>query len=338
MTRPLPRFVNAFTAKGRRYYYLRRPGAKPIRLPDFGTPEFEAEYQRALHGDQPEVGASRTLPGTLNEAVVSYYKSLAFRELTASSQAMRRSYLERFREKYGNSRLAIMPQTFIVQMMDRMEPFSARNWFKCVRAVMQHAVSVGLCKTDPTQGVKLPPIKSDGIHAWTEGEIARYEAHHAIGTKARLALALALYTGQRRGDLVRMGRQHIRNGAIEVKQAKTRTVLEIPLHANLRAVMEVTPSEHLTFLTTKTGKPYAPNDLSDEFRGWCDAAGLPPECSLHGLRKAAARRLAEAGCSAHEIAAITPGHKTLKEVERYTKSAEQARLGRSAMAKVENKA
>jgi integrase len=337
LTRPLPRFVNAFIAKGRRYYYFRRPGSKNIRMPDFGTPEFEIEYRRAWHGDRPEVGASRTLPGTLNEAVVSYYKSLAFRELAQSSQYMRRSYLERFREGYGNSRLATMPSEFIVKMMNTMEPFSARNWFKCVRAVMQHAVSVGLCKTDPTQGVKLPPVKSDGIHAWSEAEIAQYEAHHAIGTKARLALALALYTGQRRGDLVRMGRQHIRNGAIEVKQAKTRTVLEIPLHANLRAVMEATPSEHLTFLTTKAGKPYAPNDLSDEFRGWCDAAGLPPECSLHGLRKAAARRLAEAGCSAHEIAAIT-GHKTLKEVERYTKSAEQARLGRSAMAKVENKA
>ena len=98
---------------------------------------------------------------------MSYYKSLAFRELAESSQLMRRSYLERFREKYGDSRLATMPSAFIVQMMNKMEPFSARNWFKCVRALMQHAVSVGLCKVDPTQGVKLPKIKSDGIHAWS---------------------------------------------------------------------------------------------------------------------------------------------------------------------------
>ena len=86
MTRPLPRFVNAFTAKGRRYYYFRRPGAKPMRLPDFGTPEFEIAYQKALHADAPDLGASRTLPGTVNAAVVSYYKSLAFRELAQSSQ------------------------------------------------------------------------------------------------------------------------------------------------------------------------------------------------------------------------------------------------------------
>jgi len=337
VTRPLPRYVNAFSAKGHRYYYFRRPGAEAIRLPDFGTPEFEAAYQKALHADAPELGAERTLPGTLNEAVVSYYRSLAFRELAPSSQSMRRSYLERFREKYGNSRLATMPQSFIVKMLDTMEPFSARNWFKCVRAVMQHAVSVGLCKTDPTQGVKLPKVKSDGIHAWSEIEITQYEAHHAVGTKARLALALALYTGQRRGDLVRMGRQHIRNGAIEVRQEKTRTALEIPLHAELVKAIEASAAGHLTFLTTKTGKPYAPNDLSDQFRAWCDEAGLPANCSIHGLRKAAARRLAEAGCSAHEIAAIT-GHRTLKEIERYTKSAEQARLARQAMARTENKA
>ena len=134
-----------------------------------------------------------------------------------------------------------------------------------------------------------------------------------------------------------MGRQHIRNGDIEVRQEKTRTVLVIPMHANLVAVLEATAGEHLVLLTTKTGKAYAPNDLSDEFRSWCDAAGLPAECSLHGLRKAAARRLAEAGCSAHEIAAIT-GHRTLKEIERYTRSADQARLARQAIARKQDKA
>ena len=99
MTRALPHFVNAFTAKGRRYYYFRRPGVKPIRLPDFGTPEFEIAYQKALHNEAPEVGAGRTLPGTLNEAVVGYYGSLAFRELAPATQLLRRVYLEKFREQ-----------------------------------------------------------------------------------------------------------------------------------------------------------------------------------------------------------------------------------------------
>jgi hypothetical protein len=100
-----------------------------------GTPEFEIAYQAALHGAAPEIGADRTLPGTLNAAIVSYYQSLAFRELAQSSQYMRRSYLERFHEQHGNNRLATLPPEFIVQMINKMEPFSARNWFKCVRAL-----------------------------------------------------------------------------------------------------------------------------------------------------------------------------------------------------------
>jgi integrase len=183
--------------------------------------------------------------------------------------------------------------------------------------------------------VKLPKAKSDGIHAWSEAEIEQFEAHHAIGTKARLAFALALYTGQRRSDLVRMGRQHVRNAEIQVRQKKGRAVLTIPLVIELQAIIDATPGGHLTFLVRASGKPYRAVDLSIHFRTWCDEAGLPENCSVHGLRKAAARRLAEKGCSAHEIAAIT-GHRTLKEVERYTRSAEQAKLARRAMARKEN--
>jgi integrase len=178
------------------------------------------------------------------------------------------------------------------------------------------------------KGIKLKAIKSDGHHTWSEGEIAQYEAHHAIGTKARLALAL--YTAQRRGDVIRMGRQHLRDGVLSVRQEKTGTSLSIPVHSELQAILDATPSKHLTLLTIKTGKAYSGNDFSEQFRVWCDAAGLPKVCTFHGLRKAACRRLAEAGCTTHEIAAIS-GHLTLKEIERYTKAADQLRLAQSAM-------
>jgi integrase len=117
-----------------------------------------------------------------------------------------------------------------------------------------------------------------------------------------------------------------------VRQAKTGTALEIPVHSDLRAILDASPGEHLTFLISpKTGKPYRGNAISQQFRLWCDAAELP-RCSAHGLRKAACRRLAEAGCSANEIAAIS-GHVTLSEVQRYTKAADQARMARNAMAR-----
>ena len=121
----LPKYVNAFNARGRRYYYFRRPGAEAIRLPMLGTPEFEAAYQAALHGE--EIGSSRTIPGTVNAAVVSYYKSLAFRELAQGSRYMFRSYLERLREKHGNKNLTTMPPKFIVKAVNEMASFAARN-------------------------------------------------------------------------------------------------------------------------------------------------------------------------------------------------------------------
>ena len=205
-----------------------------------------------------------------------------------------------------------------------------------MRSLCQFGVKRRYLRTDPTANIKQRAIKGDGFHTWTEDEIAQFEAHHPVGTKPRLALALLLYTAQRRSDVVRMGRQHIRETddgpALYVKQRKTGVELLIPIHPELGAVLDATPSEHLTFLVTATGKPYGDNHFSESFREWCDAAGLPKRCSAHGLRKAACRRDAEAGCSANEIMAHS-GHATMKELVRYTKAADQARLARNALAK-----
>jgi integrase len=143
-------------------------------------------------------------------------------------------------------------------------------------------------------------------------------------------MALALYTGQRRSDLVVMGKQHIRNGRIHITQQKTKTKLAIPIHPELQAVLYGTPSDHLTLLTTAFGRGFTPAGFGNWFRAACDEVGLAKGCSVHGLRKAACRRLAEAGCSANVIAAIS-GHRTLKEVARYTTAADQERLADTAI-------
>jgi integrase len=240
-----------------------------------------------------------------------------------------------FRAEHGDKPIALLPQRFIVLMLGKLKPSVAIGWLTAIRHLMQFAVAANLCEADPTQGIKLKTPKSDGIYTWSEQDIAAYEAAHAVGTKARLALALGLYTGQRRGDVIRMGRQHIRDGILSVKQEKTGAELRIPVHSDLRAIIDATPGEHLTFLVTRTGKPYAGDNFSEQFRAWCKAAGLPEECSFHGLRKAACRRLAEAGCSVNEIAAIS-GHATLREVQRYTKAVDQERMARAAMARQAN--
>jgi len=190
---------------------------------------------------------------------------------------------------------------------------------------------------DPTQGIKLPRAKSDGVHTWTEDEIAAFEARHAVGSVARLALALGVYTGLRRSDAVTVGPQHVRDGVLSVKQKKTGGALRIPLHTDLVEIISATKNDNamvgaLAFLTTSHGKQFSDAGFGAWFRKRCDEAGLPAHCSFHGLRKAACRRLAEAGCSANEIAAIS-GHASLREVERYTRAADQERMARNALAR-----
>jgi integrase len=218
-------------------------------------------------------------------------------------------------------------------------PPAARSWLMTLRSLCEFAVKRGWLRTNPAATVKLPSVKSDGYHTWTDDEIATFEAHHPIGSKPRLALALLLYTMQRRGDVIRMGRQHIRQTpdgeALYVRQQKTGKELMLPIRPELRAVLDATPSEHLTFLVTTTGKPYGGNHFTETFREWCEAAGLPERCKVHGLRKAACRRGAEAGYSANELAAWS-GHASLDEVARYTKAADQARLARNAMNRSQN--
>ena len=135
--------------------------------------------------------------------------------------------------------------------------------------------------------------------------------------------------------MVRIGRQHIKDGVLAVRQQKTSAVLAIPVHPDLAGIIAATPVGHLTLLVTQTGKSYGANDFSEIFRSWCDAADLPQHCVFHGLRKAALTRLADAGCTVHELAAIS-GHKTLSEVQRYTNAADQARLAKAAMERIGN--
>jgi integrase len=334
--KPPFRFVQSFVDKktGAVFHYFRRRGHKRIRLPGLpGSREFMAAYQGALDGSPLQIGAKRTRAGTLNAAIIGYYDSSTyFGSLAPGTQAMRRVILERFRAKHGDLPIATLPAKFITVSLGQMQPSVARNWLKAVRHLMKYALAMELCASDPTLGIKLPKMKTDGIYTWNEQDIAAFEAVHAVGTKPRLAMALLLYTGQRVSDVIRIGRQHIRDGVLQVRQAKTGTALEIPVHSDLRAILDASPGEHLTFLISpKTGKPYRGNAISQQFRLWCDAAELP-RCSAHGLRKAACRRLAEAGCSANEIAAIS-GHVTLSEVQRYTKAADQARMARNAMAR-----
>jgi integrase len=209
-------------------------------------------------------------------------------------------------------------------------PSAAKNLLKSLRAVYRFGSDRKLVAQDPTAGVRVAVPETDGFRAWTDADIAQFEANWPSGSRARLALYLLLYTGQRRSDVVRMGWQHLLEGNVQVKQKKTGTQLAIPLHPKLAAELAKSPPGNLTFLMTAQGRPFTPVGFSNWFTDCARKAGLPKNSSPHGLRKAAARRLAEAGCSTPQIAAIT-GHSSLREVERYTKSVNQKRLATDAV-------
>jgi integrase len=268
--------------------------------------------------------------------------------MSPETQRARRYVLESFRNNHGDKRVfRVEPNRQRVMLLTRehvqrmvnekaQTPFAQHSFLSALRGLFSWALGEGRIPDDPTLGVKRVKAKTAGYKTWTEADIERFEAKHVIGTKARLAFALLLYTGQRRGDVVRMGPRHIHHGILTVDQGKTEggeeAHVEIPVHPRLREAIDAVPSGSSDFLVTKFGNPYTPNGFSHWFRDLCNEAGCP-DVSAHGLRKAAARRLAEIGCSAHEIAAIT-GHATLAEVQRYTKAADRKRLARSAMAKL----
>jgi integrase len=332
------KFIQAWVDReGRVHRYFRRPGFLRVRLPGLpGSAEFMSAYQDALGAAKVEIGAKRSKPGSVNAVIAGYYTSLEFRSLAAGTQKMRRAILERFRREHGDKPIVLLPQKFIVQMLSKMKPFAARNWLKTIRGLIQFAVAQELCPIDVTQGIKLPKAKTDGHHTWTEFEITQFEEHHPIGSRARLALALGVYTGLRRGDAVAIGPQHLRDGVLTVRQSKTGGTLRIPVHTDLLTILDATPSGNMAFLMTGLGKPFTASGFGGWFRTRCNEAGLSKRCSFHGLRKAACRRLAEAGCSANEIAAIS-GHVSLREVERYTRAADQERMARNALERAAEK-
>jgi integrase len=292
------------------------------------------QYARALEGVQEQagsVGAERTIPGSLNALIVKYYRSPEFRGLKASTQTARRSIIEPFRHQHGTKPVVRLTRAHIKDIIGAKAdtPEAANSLLKVLRVILKYAVEDGMIPNNPAVGVKRYRSRGEGIHTWTEDEIARFQARHPINTRAGLALALLLYTVQRRGDVIQLGWQHVNGDVIALRQDKTNEPLHLPMHPELVRALAMAPRTNLTFLVTGSGRPFSGPSFTNWFKKQCRLAGLPL-CSAHGLRKAGATRLANAGCSTDQIKAIT-GHKTLNEVARYTRAADQQRLARQAL-------
>jgi len=332
------RYIQRFKDRhGKLRFYYRKPGNKRIPLPDERDPGFFEAYQRAVSTHAIPAPAPTPRFRSFADLIRVWMASARFKQLRPSTQKTYRRILYRMqKEGWAAHPVADFRQAhirkFVANLGDR--PSAANHWLKLFRLLFDHAIEDGWCEVNPAKDVKRLREKAEGVESWTDEQIERFEAHWPVGSQPRRALSLLLYTGQRRSDVVRMGSVHVRGDLIEVQQQKTGARLLIPIHPFLNVEIAAAP-EGGTFLQTPNGKAYTPNGFYMRFKDWREAAGLPDGLSPHGLRKAAARRLAEAGCSTHQIAAIT-GHATLSEVQRYTRAVDQEKLAREAMRRMEN--
>ena len=328
------KYIDSFEDRfGRRHYYFRR-NRQRAPLPGLpGSREFMEAYAAALEESEPTAMPRRepAKAKTFADLATRYFNSPHFLGLSPTSRANYRRIIDHFVTEHGHRRVDQLRRAHVVAIMGKMadRPGAAITLLKRVRTLINFAIELEWIDTDPTKRVR--SYKSKEFHTWTEDEIAQFEAHWPIGTPQRLAFAILLFTGQRGSDARAMARPDA-EGKVRVIQQKTGAKLVIACHPDLLAALSALPKEHVTMLTTAYGEPFSVKGFGQFMSAAIRAAGLPAKCKAHGLRKAAARRLAEVGCTPHQIMSVT-GHKTLAEVERYTRAAEQERLNQEALAK-----
>jgi len=305
------KYIQISRVKGHTYIYYRRDG-RQIRINEApGTAAFLKRYA--------EIHESFHLPeaeemGPFDRLVVEYLGSDRFKLIPA--QKTRRDYrlhLERMREKFGHLSPAGLTTKAIMVYHESLSatPASANNMLKAVKSLMKYAIRRGIIDHQPiTRDIE--KFKTGSLEPWTEQALENFKPSGSVKT----AFMLALYTGQRLGDVLAMRWDKIKNGWIEVKQIKTGVDLVVPIHPKLGEYLDTLPRDTLYIVSNRNGAPYTVSG----FQSVWQKTNAP--FTFHGLRKSAASRLAEAGATTHQIAAIT-GHKSLSMIEYYSKSAKQ---------------
>lgn len=317
---------------GKERYRFRKAGHKVHHFRNQpGTPEFMAEYLLAKSGG-PVEKQPRFAKGTIDALIASYYNSPAFRELEPITRSTYRGILERWRKGRGSNPVALIRTHHIDAMMAKMSerPGAANNLRKMLSRVFRHAIKLNWIENNPVNAADKYKKTGNGYHCWTEEEIAQYEARWPLGTRERVAMALLLYTSLRRGDMVKVGRQHRRGTHLHLSHKKNTSETTIRIMPQLQEAIDACPSGHMPYLVTSFGKPFTAAGFGNWFREACDAAGLP-NCTAHGLRKAMARRLAESNVTNQQGKAVT-GQKTDRMFDYYAEQANRRDLADSAIA------
>ena len=329
-----PHLQREVTRHGMTVWYVRleRRGPRTRLRAEFGSPEFYEEYNAALLGLSKR--SNKAAAGTLAWLVERYRETSAWTDLSLATRRQRENILRHVLESAGPQPISRITTKVITAGRDRRSatPAQARHFVDTLRGLFRWAADAQHVKADPTLGIKYPKQKkTGGFIAWTEEHVATYQARWPIGTRQRVWLDVLLYTGLRRGDAVRFGRQHVRDGVGTLKTEKTDTQVTLPILPELEATLRAGPCGDLTFIAGESARPMTKESFGNEFRDACRAAGVPG--SAHGVRKLAAIRLANAEATVPQLNAIF-GWSGARMALHYIENADRGRLAREGMSKL----
>lgn len=324
------------TRHGKRMWYFRVGKGQRVPLPGaYGTPEFMEAYRAALaKHTSGEMKTGRTLAWLIDQ----YRHSPAYEALARETKKQFRYQLDALRKKSGDSPIAGITGSTIAAGRDRRaaKPSDANKFLKCSSALFRFAVDRQWMLTNPAKGISKLKTPSIGFHTWTEEEAKAFEARWPVGTRERLAFDMLVYTGVRRSDVVRLGRQHTRQGEITITTEKSRNMghpveVTITILPPLARSIEAAPTGDMTYLVTTKKTAFGKESFGNWFRAACRAAKVPG--SSHGLRKLAAVRMAENGATEAELNAVFGWADGSGESATYIAKASRKKLSRGGIVK-----
>lgn len=319
----------------------------------FGTAAFEDEYNafRGVGTITPQPRKSPYRKGSLGDLRAQYYNPITRLGPTETTQRKVRRIIDSFCDPYEDRMVADLTFAHIDAILAKAQVKrpqgnrmvggveAARKLRKELVRLFAFAVKIEMITRNPvldSERIKVAPAaRSKGFHTWSEDEIERYRQCHALGSAARLAMELMLWTDQRRVDAIHLGRQHIVDGRIKITQTKTGKDLWIAVAPQLLDAIEAMPvnlTSPMCFLLNDAGKPFTNAAFGNWFRERCDEADLN-HCTAHGLRKATMRRMAELDMGNQTMKALS-GHVKDDEVALYTAQANQKRMADAAIARL----
>jgi integrase len=328
-----PHLLKQITRHGKIVWYVRIGKGRRIRLRStYGSEEFQAEYDAAIRGEEP-AKRGKPVSGTLAWLVDQYRTAVAWTTLSMATRRQRENIFKQVLKTAAVEPYSKITSKTIQAGIDRRSktPHQARHFLDTMRGLFQWAVDAEHVKADPTATKSVAKPRTRGFPVWDEDEIERFEQRWPLGTRERVMFDIFAYTGLRRGDAAKLGKQHIKNGIIRLDTEKTGTRVVIPVLAMLQKTLTAGPVGDLAFITARDGKPMRKESIGNAFRDACRAAGINK--SAHGLRKAAATRAANNGATVAELEAIF-GWEGGRMASLYTKSADRERLATRAIQKL----